>query len=43
MKCEKCGSDKGHKTIDPYLQDVHNEEVEVVLCKQCYDFLVDEI
>jgi hypothetical protein len=36
-KCERCGSTENVRTgLDPFAQDVHNEEIEVTWCDDCF-------
>jgi hypothetical protein len=37
LECDECGALKGKNTIDPYAAEIDNEEIEVVLCDDCYD------
>lgn len=42
--CVMCGTSEGaFECIDPYAQDVHNEEIETVLCDECYQIFCDDI
>jgi hypothetical protein len=40
--CERCGK-PGKECIDPFLKEVHDEEVERCLCDECYQNRVDDI
>lgn len=45
LECESCHEKKeGVKNcLDPYLADIHGEELYVNLCDQCYDDKVGDI
>lgn len=40
--CERCGAD-GAPVIDPYALEIDGEEIEVVLCGDCYQERCDDI
>lgn len=42
-KCYWCKKDGGEVVLDPYVQDVCNEEIEVRLHKECAGELAQEI
>lgn len=41
--CESCGSPHGVYCINPYLEDVEQEQVLACLCEDCYDRYIDDI
>lgn len=41
--CKNCGSEDGRWEIDPYQEDIHQEQILVCVCEKCYDIYVDEI
>lgn len=43
MKCEFCGSDEGDKDIDPYSQELFNDNEEVIICDKCYKRRMQEV
>lgn len=45
MICEQCGKDKPDVTtcIDPYYQEILNQEVEINLCDMCYQHSCEDI
>ena len=34
--CEDCGEEGAIKGICPYAEEIHDQEVEVCLCQECY-------
>lgn len=43
MICEQCQKKEGKKRIDPFAKEVHMEEVEMILCDECYQNRADDI
>ena len=41
--CIYCDEEEGELRINPYMQDVHDEEIEVFICDECFDTLCDDI
>lgn len=41
--CEMCGDDNGWNVIDPYYEDVYQEQILTSLCDKCYQISVDDI
>lgn len=37
FKCDECGCNGAKLRIDPYEQDINDNEVEVHICDVCYD------
>jgi hypothetical protein len=35
VKCEQCGKSGARRMVDPFMEDVYNEIVYVVLCDDC--------
>jgi hypothetical protein len=37
LKCEVCGAQDGSVewTIDPYMDEIHDEQIEVCMCADC--------
>ena len=35
--CENCGSEDGRWEIDPYQEDIHQEQILVCVCEKFYD------
>ena len=45
LKCEECGArnETVTKGVDPYLQEIHGEELKIQWCENCYVKASDEI
>ena len=41
--CEKCKAAEGVLCIDPYYEDVHQEQILACYCCNCYDRRVEDI
>lgn len=43
--CDMCGCKKSDvkETLDPYEHDIHDREVEITVCDDCYMLIADEI
>ena len=41
--CEKCKAVEGVLCIDPYYEDVHQEQILACYCSSCYDRRVEDI
>lgn len=43
IKCSMCGNLEGFKCVDPYIEDIEGNRVEVILCHKCHNARCDEI
>jgi len=44
LTCQQCGTTKNVKRqLCPYEQDVHNRDVEIVVCPKCLQTFLDDI
>lgn len=45
MVCEYCGEEKNdvEYVVNPYIEDVCNEDLKEWICDECYDKLVEDI
>jgi len=43
MKCEICQKKNAEKVIDPFQQDINDEEVWRLLCEECVQELKNDI
>lgn len=41
--CQSCGSLEAFAAIDPYLQEIYGDVVEVYVCGKCYHEMVEAI
>ena len=37
MICEYCGKEGAYETIDPYMEEIHEEIVMIILCDECLE------
>ena len=41
--CEYCYSDVGKSVNDPYEEEIHNKEIKIVVCDECYKDRAEDI
>lgn len=45
LVCEECGIENNtvEARIDPYIRDLFGEEIEIIVCDNCYTKMSDDI
>jgi hypothetical protein len=42
-ECESCGCNEGEEMLDPYMLDMEDREITMVLCENCYESRLGDI